>query len=201
MIFGRNLATRIIVFLVFLSFVVLLLSAKKHRTESVEDISGVKLSSSYIKVVSSMAKKESFERLTSASGGLLVSRKWDEFNFDLGGSFRISGWELKGRGEFVVASNSKDFNGEMRLIQRVELDRKGLRSLLKSAEPSGHIISHDTELEILNSKPPILNIKTKIVYERIIPFWMCDQVDKKVSDYNKNHIASIVKEVKLIVED
>jgi hypothetical protein len=172
---------------------------RRHRSESVESAE-VELSTPYLRVVAVLAKKESLEEIVSSGGADLVSRSWEEFKFDLKRIPRISSWEMRGVGRFVVRGNSEDFDGEAEILQRVEVDRSGLVVRSSMVEPCGFVVAHETELSIDNSKRPVLSGRSRIVYERVVPFWMCDEVDRRVAEHNKSHLYAMLRTIKSLVD-
>jgi hypothetical protein len=164
---------------------------KKHRSESVETAE-IRLSVPYIRAVSALSKKENLESFVSSGGARLVSREWDEFKFDLKRVPKISTWELKGTGRFVVRGSSKDFKGEATMLQRVEINKEGINISGSMQERSGFVVEYRTDLGISNQKTPILKARNELVYERIIPFWMCSEMDRMVSEYNRSRLDSLI---------
>lgn len=173
---------------------------KRHRSESVESAE-VEISAPFLKAVATMAKKESLEAVVSSGGADLVSRSWEEFKFDLRRIPRISSWEMRGVGRFVVKGNSEDFDGEAEILQKVEVDRSGLVVRSSMVEPCGFLVDHETELVMKNSKGVVLTGSSKIVYERLVPFWMCEEVDRRVAEHNKSRLYAMLRTIKSLLEE
>ena len=154
-----------------------------------------------MRAVAKIAKKESLEAVVSSGGAELVSRSWEEFKFDLKRIPRLSSWELKGVGRFVVKGNSQDFDGKAEMLQRVDMDKYGFRVKSSMVEPSGFVVAHDSELVMKNSKGVVLTGSSKIVYERLVPFWMCEEVDRRVAEHNKSRLYSMLRTIKSLAEE
>lgn len=179
--------------------VVPFLTLKRHRSESVESAE-LELSVPYIRATMGLGKKESLERIVASGGAELVSREWEEFDFGLRKPPRLYSWELKGRGRFIVKGHSSEFKGEATMIQRVEIDREGVSVHASMENRSGFVSEYETDLSVTNSKRPLVRVKSRIVYERIVPFWMCDDIDRKVIEYNKSRLESMVESVRSATE-
>ncbi len=173
---------------------------KRHRSESSESAEA-QLRVPFLRAVAKMAKKESLEAVVSSGGAELVSRSWEEFKFDLKRIPRLSSWELKGVGRFVVRGNSQDFDGKAEILQKVDMDKSGFRVKSSMVEPSGFVVAHDAELLVSNSSTPVLSGSSRIVYERIVPFWMCDEVDRRVADHNKSRLYAMLRTIKSLAEE
>lgn len=172
---------------------------RNHRSESFEVVE-VPLSNPYLKVVASMGKKASFEAVLESGGAKLVERNWDEFKFDLREMPRLSSWEMKGRGKFKVRSTVSEFSGEMAIEQTMRADRIGVVVESKLSSPCGCVKQHDTVTIIKNSRPTILRIENKFVYERAVPFWMADEMDSRVAARNRSKVEAMASVIRSIAE-
>ena len=170
-----------------------------HRSESFEVVE-VPLSSPYLKVVAAMGKKASFEAVLESGGSKLVERNWDEFKFDLREMPRLSSWEMKGRGKFKVRSSINEFSGEMAIEQTMRADRSGVVVESKLSSPCGFVKQHDTVTIIKNSRPTILRIENKFVYERVVPFWMTNEMDSRVAARNRSKVEAMASVIRSIAE-
>jgi len=179
--------------------IALLFSAKVHRTESVETVE-MELASPYLKALASMGQKSSFESILSAGGTKLVERVWDEFKFDLKRAPRLSSWEMHGSGRFKVRSENDDFSGEMEILQTVDADREGIWVSSNLSKANRCVVEYETKTFISNSKPSVVRIENRIVYKRLIPFWMAKEVDSKVREHNKKKLDAIAHAIKKIVD-
>jgi hypothetical protein len=176
-----------------------LLSLRLHRSESCEAVE-VSLSEPYLRALASLGRKSSFESIVAAGGGSLVERSWDEFKFDLGRVPRLSTWEVRGHGKFKVRSQARDFSGEMELMQDVEADKHGIEVSSRLARPCGFVKAYETKTSIRNETPVAFRVENRIVYERLIPFWMADDVDNLVRDHNKKKVEAVAEVIRSIVE-
>lgn len=192
----KRLAIFIFVSLVIISPLFLL---KLHRSESVESAQ-LTVDVPYLRVVSSLGKKSSLESMVSSGGGELLDRRWDEFVFDLGRVPRLSSWEMKGSGHFSLLVDSEDFTGRMDLEQHALADRSGVSVESKMLGSCGFVKGYETNLKVSNAKPVVVEASSRIVYERLVPFWMCDAVDERVSEYNKKRLYALVRTIRCIVE-
>lgn len=172
---------------------------RRHRSESAETAEA-DISAPYLKVIASLAEKKNLEAVVVSGGAVLVSREWEKFDFDLQRVPRLRSWELRGKGRFVVKGNSEYFREEATIIQFVEIDKSGVVIKGSFEKPAGFVVEHETELKIENSTTPTLRASSKIVYERVIPFWMCSGVDARVAEHNKSQLYAMIRMIRHISE-
>lgn len=192
----KKIAIFVAVSLVILSPLFLL---KSHRCESVEKAQ-LTVEVPYLRAVSALGKKSSLESMVSSGGGELLERRWDEFAFDLGRVPRLSSWEMKGSGHFALLVKSDEFTGRMDMVQKVLADRSGVIVESKMSGSCGFVKEYETDIRISNSKPVMVEASSRIVYERLVPFWMCGSVDERVEEYNKKRLYELVRTIRCIVE-
>jgi hypothetical protein len=171
---------------------------KRHSSESVE-VSEIEVSVPYLRVVSSLSKKESLEKIVASGGGVLVSSEWEEFKFDLKRIPRISSWQVRAKGKLVVRSQSEDFSGQISIIQDVKGDKQGIFAHSYMDGQSGFLKVFSSEINVIKGDNTIIKVKTRIVYERVIPFWMCDEVDNLVKEHNKSRLDSTMSVIKYLI--
>lgn len=174
-------------------------SVRRHRVES-EESAEARLGSSYIKSIAALADKKTMESILEADGAELLEREWEEFHFDLRKIPRLSSWELSGRGKFRVRSSGKNFSGEMSMVQEVHADKSGLKASSRLTKPAGFVRKHETITSITAGSPPVLRVESRIVYERLVPFWMAEDLDSRVREYNKGRVESIVSVVESLAD-
>lgn len=173
---------------------------RRHRSESAETAEA-NISAPYLRVIASLAEKRNLEAVVASGGAVLVSREWEKFDFDLQRVPRLRSWELRGRGRFVVKGDSQEFHGEATMVQAVDIDRSGVVIKGSLERPVGFVVEHETDMEIANSTSPVLKARSRIVYERLVPFWMCSEVDARVAEYNKSHLYAVVRTIKCLAEE
>lgn len=176
------------------------LCVKTHRSES-SRFEEATLETPYLKVVAAIGKKSSFERILESGDARLEERTWDNFKFDLKSMPRLSSWEMLGKGHFKVLSLSKDFPGSMGVEQDIRADRGGITVDSKIKRPCGFIKEYETKMSISNSRPPVLRIENRIVYERPVPFWMAEKMDSMVDEHNKRRVDSMVEAIRSILRE
>lgn len=184
---------------VSLIIVGLICCVRTHRTESVECAEAT-LQAPYLRAVVLLGNKKVLEGVISAGGGELVEREWDEFAFDFAGKPRLSKWEIQAHGRFKVSSSTDEFKGEMTLVQTVAADREGFAAHSEMAKPEGFVKACETLVSVTGSKTTTLKVSSRIVYERLVPFWMAGDVDSRVSSYNKRRAGAMLEVMKSAVE-
>lgn len=176
-----------------------LLALKRHRCESVVS-SEITVDEPYSRVVMELSKKSSMESIVSSGGGKILEKSWDEVTVDLKRVPRLHSWEVKLSGKFRVEVSSDDFSGKTTVGQEMTADRSGIEVESKTLEPCGFVSSHETSLKISNTQPSKVSATNRIVYERIVPFWMCAEVDKRVAEYNKSRLDSMMAAIESILD-
>jgi hypothetical protein len=176
-----------------------LLALRRHRCESVE-IAEIVVDSPYPRVVMELSKKSSLESIVASGGGKILERSWDEVTMDLKRVPRLSSWEVKLRGKFRVEVSSEDFSGKTTVGQEMTAKRSGIKVESITLEPCGFVSAHETSLTVSNSQPSRVSATNRIVYERIVPFWMCKEVDRRVVEYNKSRLDSMMTAIRSILD-
>lgn len=189
---------KIVVLFVLVLLFLFAMILKRHSSESVE-VSEIEVSVPYLRVVSSLSKKESLEKIVASGGGVLVSSEWEEFKFDLKRIPRISSWQVRAKGKLVVRSQSEDFSGQISIIQDVKGDKQGIFAHSYMDGQSGFLKVFSSEINVIKGDNTIIKVKTRIVYERVIPFWMCDEVDNLVKEHNKSRLDSTMSVIKYLI--
>jgi len=172
---------------------------KTHRSESVDSVD-ISLPGPYLRTLMSLGKKSSLESMLESEGGTLMEKHWESFDFDLGKARRLYAWELQGRGRFTVRVSSADFKGDMQMEQKVHADRSGITVDSRLLEPSGFVKENETGVSISNSGVVGVKIRCRTVYQRIVPFWMCDEVDRRVAANNSARAKRMADQIRSIVE-
>ena len=107
---------------------------------------------------------------------------------------------MKGRGKFKVRSSINEFSVEMAIEQTMRADRSGVVVESKLSSPCGFVKQHDTVTIIKNSRPTILRIENKFVYERVVPFWMTNEMDSRVAARNRSKVEAMASVIRSIAE-
>jgi hypothetical protein len=166
-------------------------------SESVE-IRTMELDVPYLRAVSSLGKKSSFEKTLSCNGSVLVEKQWMEFNFDLDQMPRISTWKINGDGRFLVTSSN--LSGTMAVRQKFFMDRNGVSVDSWNEVKSGYVVKHETKMKIINKRRPItVRVENYVRYERMVPRWMDKKVDEEVVKYNAKYVENLANCVKSII--
>lgn len=183
--------------LVTAAIVFLFLSVRTQRCESVET---VEFSSdvTYLEALVRLGSKASLESLVAAGGVEVTEREWD--GFELGRVHKFSSLEACGRGRFKAKSLSGDFPGEMSFVQSMHASRGGIEVKSEMPRPCGHIKSHVTEIRVLNSRPLVVRVENRLVYERPLPFWLSERMRSHVCKYNKSRTEAIADAIGSILE-
>lgn len=164
--------------------VAMLFCLKTHKTDSIERLE-VTLDVPYMKAVRAFEQKSVLEEIVAAGGGELLEQTWDKFDLSFAGRPRSYKWELNASGRFKVRYASDDFSGDMEVLQVVHASRDGTTVHSKLARPEKFIKAHETSTFMNGNRNTVLRVENRIVYERLIPFWMEDELDARVAEYNK----------------
>jgi len=176
-----------------------LLALRKHRCESVESAE-IAVETPYPRVVMEISKKSSLESIVASGGGKILERNWDEVAVDFKRVPRLHSWEVKLQGKFRVEVSSEDFSGKTTIGQEMTADRSGVLVENKALGPCGFVSAYETNVVVSNSKPSKVSATNRIVYERVVPFWMCKEVDRRVAEYNKSRLESMMAAMKSILD-
>lgn len=166
----------------------LFVSVRVQRCESVQVVEFSE-NVPYLEALALLGNKSNLERLVGAAGVEVTGREWDEF--DLGRRHKFSSWEASGRGRFEARSLSGDFRGEMTFLQVVRASREGMEVRSEMSSPCGYVKSHVAEVRVVNSRPVVVRVESRIVYERPLPFWLADRMRTQVGERNKSRAEAV----------
>jgi hypothetical protein len=59
---------------------------------------------------------------------------------------------------------------------------------------------YETKTSITNGSAVVFRVENRMVYERRVPLWMADELDRKVKEHNRQKVDAVVEVVRSIVE-
>lgn len=136
----------------------------------------------FSKVKKALMQKTAVEDIVSFNGGRLIEKNITGLN--LSSEKLLSGWEADMTGKLIIQVYPPGMGTMvLHLSQKAHITKNDLESVTSLAEPSGHLQSVYSKLEMVGEEDhTCVNMSIQIVYARRVPFFLRKFMEKKLQE-------------------